>query len=804
MAFRAVTRTFGPVVKHRAEQTLEAMNVQLVSARELLAQHLASVLLVMTGGCLALGGVLHLAGAVDEADVVWMVGGAVGAAYSLWTLLAALRQGRLGVDIIALLALVGAVAVGEYLAGAVVAVMVASGRALEGWAAGRAHRDLRALLERAPHSARRYNGDTLQAIPVEELDPGDIVLIGPGEVVPTDGTVITAAVVDESALTGESLPVERGAGDPVRSGVVNAGSPFDMRVTARAAESAYAGIVRLVREAESSPAPFVRLADRYALWFLVLTVATAGIACVVSGAARAVAVLVVATPCPLILAAPVALVAGLSRAARRGIVIKGGGVLERLAKCTTLLIDKTGTLTSGRPALAAVVPAGTLPADEILALAASLDQVSPHILAHALVDAAAASGCRLVLPDGVMEVPGKGIRGRVNGRPVALGKAAWVGVTGSPTWAKAARRRAQLDGSLTVFVAIDGAPAGVLVLDDPIRPDAANTIRALRRRGIRRIVMVTGDRPEVADTVGAVIGVDEVLAERSPADKLDAVTAERRRAATIMVGDGINDAPALALADVGVALGARGATASSEAADVVVTADRLDRVGEARALAHRSRRIALQSVISGMAMSLAAMAMAAVGLLPAVWGAILQEGIDVIVILNALRALRSPRSRLQLDEQDTALTRRFQGEHLAIRADLDRLRAAADDLGRVDPALAIAQVRQVHHLLTEEVQPHEQAEQEVLYPALDRLLGGADPTGPMSRAHVEINHQIRRLGQLLDDIGPDGPDSEDISERRRLLYGLHAVLRLHTAQEEESYFSLADDIPTASTTSVGT
>jgi heavy metal translocating P-type ATPase len=760
-------------------------------------------LLVVTGGCLAVGGLLHLAGAADGAGVLWAIGGVVGAAYSLWTMLATLRRGRLGVDIIALLALVGALAVGEYLAAAVIAVMVASGRALEGWAAGRAHRDLRALLERAPRSARRYDGETLLAVPVEALNPGDKMLVGPGEVVPTDGTVLDVAVLDESALTGESLPVERGPGDPVRSGVVNAGSPFDMRVTARAAESAYAGIVRLVREAESSQAPFVRLADRYALWFLALTAATAGAAWAVGGATRAVAVLVVATPCPLILAAPAALVGGLSRAARRGIVIKGGAVLERLAKCTTLLIDKTGTLTSGRPALAAVVSAGTLPANEILALAGSLDQVSPHVLAHGVVEAAAAQNCGLILPEDVVEVPGQGIRGRVGGRPVALGKAAWVGVTGAPAWAKAARRRAQLDGCLTVFVAVGGVPAGVLVLDDPVRPDAAKTIRGLRRRGIRRIVMVTGDRTEVADTVGAVIGVDEVLAERSPAEKLEAVTAERRRAATIMVGDGINDAPALALADVGVAMGARGATASSEAADVVVTADRLDRVGEARALAHRSRRIALQSVIAGMAMSLAAMAAAAVGLLPAVWGAILQEGIDVIVILNALRALRPARSTLQLDEQDAALTRRFQGEHLAIRAYLERLRAAADDLGLVDTAEAMAEVRQVHRLLTEEVQPHEQAEQEVLYPALDRLLGGADPTGPMSRAHVEISHQIRRLGQLIDDIGPDGPDSEDISELRRLLYGLYAVLRLHSAQEEESYFSLADDTLPATSLSVG-
>jgi heavy metal translocating P-type ATPase len=675
--------------------------------------------------------------------------------------------------------------------------MVASGQALEAWAAGRARRDLRALLQRAPRLAHRYDGDTLAVVPVEALEPADLVVVGPGELVPTDGTLISAAVLDESALTGESLPVERAAGDPVQSGVVNGGSPFDLRVTARAAESAYAGVIRLVQQAEASQAPFVRLADRYALWFLLVTAAVAGAAWAAGGASRAVAVLVVATPCPLILAAPVALVSGLSRAARRGIVIKGGAVLERLARCTTLLVDKTGTLTRGRPALAAVVPAGPVPAEDVLALAGSLDQVSPHVLAHAIVEAAVARQCQLALPEHVVEVAGQGIRGVVDGRQVALGKAAWAGLSGVPAWAKTARRRAQLDGSMTVFVAVDGAPAGVLVLDDPVRPDAAKTIRGLRQRGIRRIVMVTGDRLEVADTVGAIIGVDEVLAERSPAEKLDAVVAERRRAPTIMVGDGINDAPALALADVGVAMGARGATASSEAADVVITADRLERVGEARSLAHRSRRIALQSVIAGMAMSLAAMGLAAVGLLPAVWGAILQEGIDVIVILNALRALRPARADVHLDEKDAALTRRFQAEHLAIRSDIDRIRAAADSLDRLNPAQAVSEIRKAHQLLIEEVQPHEQAEEEVLYPALDRFLGGSDPTGPMSRAHVEITHQIRRLGQLLDDIGPEGPDSEDISELRRLLYGLHAVLHLHTTQEDESYLSLADDTPPA-------
>ena len=759
------------------------------------ARNLPLVLLAVITLALAGGGVLHLAGTGGAGDAAWLAAGACGSAYALWAMADALRQRRVGVDVIALLALVGAIAVGELLAAAVIAVMLASGRALEAWAAGRARRDLRALLERAPRTARRYDGDRVQAVPLEDIAPGDVLLVAPGEVVPVDGTVASAsAVLDESALTGEPRPVERPGGEPVRSGVVNAGGPFDLRATATAQDSTYAGIVRLVSEAESSQAPFVRLADRYALWFLGVTLAAAGAAWAVAGAARAVAVLVVATPCPLILAAPVALVSGLSVAARRGVVVKGGAVLERLARCTTLLIDKTGTLTSGHPTLAAIIPAGPRPARDVLCLAGSLDQVSQHVLASAVVGAARQRHCDLVLPDRVEEVPGQGIRGIVAGHRVALGKAAWAGVTGTPAWAKAARRRARLDGALTVFVAVDGEPAGVLLLDDPVRPDAGRTVRTLRDGGIDRIVMVTGDRAEVADTVGAVIGVDEVLAERTPAEKLDAVRREHQRAPTIMVGDGINDAPALALADVGVAMGARGATASSEAADAVLTVDRIDRLGEVTRLARRTQRIALQSVLAGMAMSLAAMGAAAAGLLPAVWGALLQELIDVAVILNALRALRPGRGGIRLAARDAALTRRFQEEHVSIRADIGQLRAAADALGSGPPAAAMAQVRRVHQLLAQEIGPHEKAEETELYPAMNRLLG-SDATATMSRAHAEIAHQIRRLGQLLDDIGGGPPDDVDVADLRSLLYGLHAILRLHTAQEDESYLSLGGDDP---------
>jgi heavy metal translocating P-type ATPase len=597
-----------------------------------LGRHVAAGLLAVTVAGLAVGAVLRLAaGNASAGNTAWLAVGACGVGYAFWAMADSVRRRRVGVDLIALLALVGAIAVGELLAAAVISVMLASGRALEGWAAGRARRDLHGLLERAPRTARRFSGDALETVPLEEVVPGDVVLVAPGDVVPADGTVASGrAVLDESALTGEPLPVERSAGERVRSGAVNTGDPFDLGVTASAEASTYAGIVRLVTEAEESQAPFVRLADRYAVWFLLLSLAAAGAAWAAAGPARAVAVLVVATPCPLILAAPVALVSGMSVAARRGVVVKGGGVLERLARCSTLLMDKTGTLTSGHPAVAAILPAGAWSAEEVLRMAASLDQASGHVLAGAVVGAARDRRCELVMPQHVEETPGQGIRGIVAGHRVAVGKAAWCGVSeaaGRPQWVKAARRRARMDGALTVFVAIEDKPAGVLVLDDPVRPDAARTIRALRAGGIRRIVMVTGDRAEVAETVGAIIGVDDVLSERTPGEKLDAVRLEQRRGPVIMVGDGINDAPALALADVGVAMGARGATASSQAADAVLTVDRLDRLGEVTSLARRTRRIALQSVLAGMAMSLAAMGAAAIGLLPAVWGALLQEGI---------------------------------------------------------------------------------------------------------------------------------------------------------------------------------
>jgi len=764
----------------------------VVRSARWLRQRSAVLLLTVTAAGLAAGGLAWLAGARGAADACWLVSAAFGLAYALWSAADGIRRGRLGVDVIALLALAGAVAVRELLAAAVISVMLASGRTLEAWAALRARHDLSALLDRAPRTARRYRDGNVEVVPLEDVAAGDLLLVASGDVVPVDGAVAAdAAVLDESALTGEARPAEHMRGDQVRSGAVNAGGPFDLRATGTAAESTYAGIVRLVSAAENSQAPFVRLADRYAMWFLPLTLAVSAVAWGLGGAVRAVAVLVVATPCPLILAAPVALVSGLSAAARRGVVVKSGGVLERLAQCSTLILDKTGTVTAGQPEVTAIIPAdpGDLADGQILALAASLDQVSGHILASAIVRAGAERGCRLGQPANVAEVAGQGIAGTVCGHEVRLGRARWAGAAETESWVRAARRRSRLDDALTVFIAVDGRPAGVLILEDRLRPDARQTIRVVRRGGISRIVLATGDRAEAAGAVGALAGVDEVVAELTPAAKLEVVRREQRRAPVIMTGDGINDAPALALADVGIAMGARGASASSEAADAVLTVDSIGRLGDVAAIARRTRRIALQSVLAGMGLSLAAMGAAAAGLLPAVWGALLQEAIDVAVILNALRALRPPAPGVRLTVADTDLTRRFRAEHQVIRADVEQLRTAAQALG--EPG-AMDRVRRVHELLTREVWPHENAEESDLYPALNRVLGGTDPTAPMSRGHAEIAVQIARLGRLIDDIGDRDPDQADIADLRDILYGLHAILRLHTVQEDETYLSLAD------------
>jgi heavy metal translocating P-type ATPase len=593
------------------------------------------------------GGLLHLAGEPDLGDAVWAVATAVVLVPLAWSVARSLLRGDVGVDAIALVAMAGALALDEYLAGALVGLMLAGGNALEDSAAGRARRELSSLVARAPRIAHRRVGDTVEEVPVEEVAVGDLVVVRAGEVVPVDGIVSSAeAVVDESALTGEPLPAACRRGSAVRSGTANAGEAFELRATRPASESAYAGIVRLVRQAESQKAPFVRMADRYAAFFLPVTLGVAGLAWALSGdPVRALAVLVVATPCPLILAAPVAILSGVSRAARAGVIVKGGAALERLGEAKTVVLDKTGTLTRGTPEIERLVVFDGVPPEEALRLAASLDQLSAHSLAEALVHAAQGRGLALSFPEDVEEGPGQGAEGVVDGRRVAVGSAAWLRLRGYeiPAAVVAGLDSVNGAGSAKVLVGLEGRLAAAIVLADHLRPDARELVDGLRDAGIRHVAMATGDRAAVAEEIGREVGVDRVYSEQSPEEKVELVRslqADGVLRPVVMVGDGVNDAPALATADVGIAMGSAGATVASETADAVILVDKVERVAEAVRIGRRSLAIARQSVVAGIGLSLVAMAFAALGYIPPVAGALLQEAIDVAVILNALRALR--------------------------------------------------------------------------------------------------------------------------------------------------------------------
>ena len=518
---------------------------------------------------LILGFVTWSAGRSDLAEWCW-IGGTIPVLVGLFvSIVRDLSAGRMGVDSIALVSMSGAVVLGEALAGIVIAIMYAGGNVLEDIAVARAERDLRSLIDRAPRIAHRRTGSIITDTTIEQVEVGDIVLVRGGEVLPVDGVITSqAATIDESALSGEPIPVSRQSGELARSGSLNAGGPFEIRASATAGESTYTGILRMVSAAQTAKSPFIRVADRYALLLLPITLLIASAAWLYSGdPVRGLAVLVAATPCPLILAAPVAFISGVARAAKRGILVKGSGPLEVLAQSHTVMFDKTGTLTVGGARLVAIEVAPNQRADDVLRLAASLEQASHHVVATAIVEAAMAKGVKLSTPSDVRETMGAGLEGVVDKRAIRVGSHQLVSGASKPeAWAVRALRRAAWRSALSVFVSIEGRTIGALLLADELRRETPRAVQALRTAGVSRIVMVTGDRAEAAETIGAALDLDAVLADREPADKVDAVATEQRQNVTVMVGDGINDAPALAAAHVGIALGARGASASSEAA----------------------------------------------------------------------------------------------------------------------------------------------------------------------------------------------------------------------------------------------
>lgn len=565
------------------------------------------------------------------AQIIVTIAGAIVALTMLVGMVKTLRSGKYGVDLLAILAVVATLAVGEYWAAMVILVMLTGGDALEDYAAKKANTELKALLDNSPRFAHVATPDGSKDVPVNNVPVGAKIIVKPGELVPIDGLIIKGTgEFDESSLTGEARPVAKTVGDTVMSGSINGDEAITLTVTKLAKDSQYQQLVKLVQEAEQTPAHFVRLADRYAVPFTVVAILISLLAWWLSKDPRRFAeVLVVASPCPLILAAPVAMVSGMSRASRNGIVMKTGSVLEKLAGARTGAFDKTGTITNGHLTVAQILPAGTITKERLLHLAASAEQDSSHILARSLLAYASQHNISLATVSGLTEETGKGITAMIEDHQVKVGKRQFV----APQ-----NQQAALD-TTAIYVSVDGNYYGAIAFTDHVRPEAAQTMAKLKAAGVTNLIMLTGDQRAIAQQVAKAVGISTVKADLLPQDKIAALQSiPQSEHPVFMVGDGVNDAPSLATADVGIAMGAHGSTAASETADVVILKDDLAKVAKAVTISQDTLRIAKQAVLIGIVICTVLMLIASTGVIPAFVGAMLQEVIDTVSILWALKA----------------------------------------------------------------------------------------------------------------------------------------------------------------------
>lgn len=565
------------------------------------------------------------------AQIIVTIAGAIVALTMLVGMVKTLRSGKYWVDLLAILAVVATLAVGEYWAAMVILVMLTGGDALEDYAAKKANTELKALLDNSPRFAHVVTPDGSKDVPVNDVPVGAKIIVKPGELVPIDGLIIKGTgEFDESSLTGEARPVAKTVGDTVMSGSINGDEAITLTVTKLAKDSQYQQLVKLVQEAEQTPAHFVRLADRYAVPFTVAAILVSLLAWWLSKDPRRFAeVLVVASPCPLILAAPVAMVSGMSRASRNGIVVKTGSVLEKLAGARTGAFDKTGTITNGHLTVAQILPAGTITKERLLHLAASAEQDSSHILARSLLAYASQHNISLAAVSGLTEETGKGITAMIEDHQVKVGKRQFV----APQ-----NQQAALD-TTAIYVSVDGTYYGAIAFTDHVRPEAAQTMTKLKAAGVTNLIMLTGDQRAIAQQVAKAVGISTVKADLLPQDKIAALQSiPQSEHPVFMVGDGVNDAPSLATADVGIAMGAHGSTAASETADVVILKDDLAKVAKAVTISQDTLRIAKQAVLIGIAICTVLMLIASTGVIPAFVGAMLQEVIDTVSILWALKA----------------------------------------------------------------------------------------------------------------------------------------------------------------------
>jgi heavy metal translocating P-type ATPase len=547
-----------------------------------------------------------------------------------------LRSGKYGIDILAITAIIATLAVGEYAASLMILIMLTGGDSLEDYAARKANKELRSLLKNTPQKAHQLVAGEIVEQTVEAVDVGDHLIVKPGELIPVDGRVLEGeTTVDEASLTGESRPVAKKAGDDLLSGSINGDNSIKMIAEKKAADSQYQLIVKLVKESEAQPAHFVRMADRYAVPFTLAAYIIAGIAWFVSkDPTRFAEVLVVASPCPLILAAPIALVAGMSRSSRNGIIVKTGTTLEKLAVAQTIAFDKTGTITKGALSVEKVHPEKQVSEAELVILAASVEQESSHILARSVVAFAKKQGYKLKEITQLEEVTGAGVKAFVEGKEIRVGKKQFVAQNAPATKVE----------QTAIYVSCAGEYLGCITFVDTLRPEAKKTIAQLRQLQLDRLLMVTGDQQTIAETIAEAVGIQEVHAECLPQDKIQVLnTIPENQRPVVMVGDGVNDAPSLAVADIGIAMGAHGSSAASETADAVILKDDLEKVSTAIVISRDTMRIAKQSVLIGIFICVALMLIASTGVIPALLGAALQEVIDTVSILSSLRAKNDPK-----------------------------------------------------------------------------------------------------------------------------------------------------------------
>ena len=585
---------------------------------------------------LIIASVTYLSGFHTAANIILAIVSLIEVIPLLWDMWKDIRTGSYGIDILAATAIVASVLLKQYWAAIVVVIMLTGGESLEDYADKRALSELSSLLSKAPTIAHLLKNNKQIDVKANQLKVGDKFIVKPGETVPTDGIVINGnSSFDESSLTGESVPAFKELNDSLLSGSINIESPVTVKATAIANDSQYQQIVRLVESAAASKAPFVRLADRYSIPFTLLAYLIAGSVWAISGQPiRFLEVIIVATPCPLLLAAPIALIPGMSRSSKYGIIVKTGSALEKLAEAKTIAFDKTGTLTSAQLTINKIQTYNGFEENDVLTYAASLEQFSNHVIAKVISEKAKKDKIKLSKVKAVEEITGRGLKANLKSKKLVVGRLRLLEEQGIELPVKV---KSMKHTNTVVFVGLDDQLVGYISLKDTIRNETKNTLRELKKQGIDNLLLITGDNEQVAKTVAKELGINSVVADALPGDKLKAIEKIKERP-VVFVGDGVNDAPVLTAADVGIALGARGSTAASESADMVIMLDDLGRVAAAYKIAKHTFKIARQSILYGIGLSFILMIVFASGMFPPIYGAVLQEVVDVVVIFNALRA----------------------------------------------------------------------------------------------------------------------------------------------------------------------